>query len=135
MAKPERYAQNRFKKEAEKEWRGCEIVKQMMAGPFGTRGRSDDVFYGPYRCTIFFEWKRVGKVPTKLQKSRHRKLRRLGHKVYVVYQWQRAMEIAKREIETARLIWLLCPQAVSKGMHSEGSGQSRRWIPTSSGVG
>lgn len=130
-SRPEKYAESRFVREAARTWPGCDTPKVAMAGPFGTRGRSDRQFFGPYRCTVFFEFKRLKKKPTKLQKIRHRNLRRLGHKVYVVYTWQKAMEIAEREVTKAKEAWRLYPKVVSKGMHTKGSGKSCRWIPFS----
>ena len=54
MSKPEKVAESKWKKECEREWPLCMVVKQAAFLFYGKRGRTDRFFLGPYRC---ISWK------------------------------------------------------------------------------
>src|SRR3954471_10686110 len=98
-SKPERVAERTWKAKCKKKWPGCEIIKQAMFMGYGTRGRGDEQFLGPYRSICFLEFKRRDKEPTELQRENHRRMKRLGYKVHVVYTWQEAFKITRRAVK------------------------------------
>lgn len=118
-SKPERVAENAFARKAKAKW-GAEIIKQQMMAAYGVRGRADRLILLPFGALVILEFKRIGKGPSKLQEINHAKLRRLKHKVYVVYTWQEAMAICERAVRKARKRWhRLRAEKISRGVHSK----------------
>lgn len=75
---------------------GWEYIKQQMFMAYGRAGMNDRICLIHAGITVIFEWKAEDEEPTRLQAIRHRKLRKLGHHVYVVYSCKEAFEICKR---------------------------------------
>jgi hypothetical protein len=65
-----------------------EVLKQGGQGPYGMGGYSDRLALCPGGAAVFLEFKRIidGKLeePKERQKSRHRLLKKLGYRTYVV---------------------------------------------------
>lgn len=87
--------ENRYVRYAEK--RGCLVPK---GNPEGRRGYPDRLTLCPEGKFFWIEFKRQGEKPRPLQLSVHRKLRALGHKVYVVDNYEEAVEILESELRS-----------------------------------
>jgi hypothetical protein len=59
------------------------LAKRNYNAPGAETGWPDTEFFLPGAVTLFFEFKRLGEEPTKLQAHRISQLRELGHHVYV----------------------------------------------------
>lgn len=99
--RPEKVEEKKFVLHVEA--RGGECVKQATFGPYGRVGLNDRITLLPLATTILFEFKRIGEFATRIQKNRHKKLRKLGFKCYVVYTCKEAIEICKRVLRAKGL--------------------------------
>lgn len=75
--------------------RGCKALKGAIEG---RRGFPDRLTLCPGSKFFWIEFKRPGCKPTKLQKHIHKYLRSLGHNVYVVDNYEEAVEILEQEL-------------------------------------
>lgn len=94
--KPEKVAERRFARRVDEA--GGDAIKLSMQGPYGRRGRNDRLTVMPGRVIVFFEFKKEGEEATKLQSFMHRKYRRMGIPVYVVYTCEEAWDLLEVEI-------------------------------------
>jgi hypothetical protein len=74
---------------------GWQCYKLSMAGPFGKAGFNDRVVFASHGVTALFEFKREDEEARPLQIYRHRILKKLKHKAYVVYRSDEAFKILK----------------------------------------
>lgn len=75
--------------------------KQGSMGPFGRTGPNDRLTLLPKRIIFFVEFKRRDKDSSKtarVQKKRHKHIKRLGFKSYIAYSWQDAIKITKKHL-------------------------------------
>lgn len=99
MSKPEKLEERKFVKKVRA--LGAECLKQGGMGRYGTGGFNDQLCLMPYATPAFFEFKAIdddGKKeePTKRQQSRHRLLKKLGYKTFVVYSKKEAFKICRK---------------------------------------
>ena len=94
--KPEKVAERKFARKVEAN--GGDAIKLSMQGPYGRRGRNDRLVLMPGRVIALFEFKKEGEDPTKLQLFMHRKYRKMGIPVYVVYTCEEAWDFLEVEI-------------------------------------
>lgn len=110
MSKNESVEEKKFKKRAEELW-DAEVIKLMTAGRYGRVGRSDRLILipsKPFAIPMAFEFKKVGKGPTKIQIYYRDRFRRMGIPTYVVYTSKEAIRLCKKAIRT---------KALPKGIH------------------
>lgn len=100
MAKREKVEENKFVKVVEKRYGGI-CYKQQTFARYGTVGHSDRHTILPLKVVLFFEFKKDGEEPSKIQYARHRQLLKLGHKVHVVFRSQKALEICAKALRKA----------------------------------
>ena len=105
MARLEKTEENRFVQYVRDS--GWKAVKLTTAGVYGEVGWNDRMVLAPWGIAIFFEFKREGEGPTKIQHARHRELRRMGFETHVVYTSDEAKTILHRAIHS---------QTISTGM-------------------
>src|SRR6266404_6008533 len=103
--KPEKVEERKFTKRVRN--LGGEVLKQGGQGPYGMGGYNDRLALLPFETPIFFEFKRIidGVVeePTKRQRSRHRKLRKLGYQTHVVATAKKAFKICRQVLRAKGL--------------------------------
>jgi len=67
--------------------------------PLGYVGIPDRILLGPNSTVLFIEFKRKGKVPTLKQLWWHEKLSVWGFEVFVMYEWQEVVRLAKERFD------------------------------------
>lgn len=98
--KPERIEENKFVRRVKA--RGYIAYKMQTKGAYGTNGFNDQLILAACGVTILFEFKRTDTEPEPLQDYRHRQLKKLGHKTYVVDDAEEAFQILIKAVSAAK---------------------------------
>lgn len=100
MAKPEKVEEGKFVAKVRAHNYIC--IKLSSQGGYGEDGFNDELVLANYGVTALFEFKKedVDKVE-KLQNYRHKHLKRLGHKTYVVRLCSEAYKILMGLVKAA----------------------------------
>lgn len=129
MGKREKVEETKFVRMCDEH--GFPCPKMGGTGFYGTNGYNDRLPVLPGGKVIWFEFKREGgdtnkkTYAGKLQRWRHKQLKRLGHKSYVVYTAKEAWGILTEEVGTKK---------VSDGIDSLRPKAKRRRIFSSAGA-
>jgi len=99
--KPEKVEEKKFCRAVQA--LGYKTVKLATQGPYGRRGRNDQLVLAELGVTAFFEFKREGEEATEQQIYTHNELKELGHHTYVVYKADEALKKLARLIRAARV--------------------------------
>jgi hypothetical protein len=101
-AKPESVEEKKFVKKIRRHGYIC--IKLQAQGGYGEDGFNDRLVFASYGVTALFEFKRVGiDEAEKLQKYRHKILKRMGHNVYVVQLCDEAYATLKKLVAKAKV--------------------------------
>lgn len=99
-SKPEKVEEKKYVVKIESH--GWDCIKIATQGAYGRTGRNDRLTVAAYGVCIFFEFKRIGEEAEKLQDYYHRRLKKMGHKTYVVYTCDEAYTITLKAVEAAK---------------------------------
>ena len=101
-------------------------IKLGTAGVYGEVGWNDRMVLASGGVIIFFEFKREGEEPTRIQQSRHRDLQNMGFQTHVVYTCDEAKAILLSAVRTEDL---------PTGVHKIRSVETRSRVSTRAGTG
>jgi hypothetical protein len=100
-AKPEKLEESKFVRKVRRHGYIC--IKLTVFGGYGQDGFNDQLVFASYGVVALFEFKRVGvDEAEKLQQYRHKILKRLQQKTYVVQQADKAYSILKAAVAEAK---------------------------------
>lgn len=101
---PERKLSKKVVEWARKQYAGTLIVIKLEAGRYGTVGWPDYMFLMIDGGVFFIEFKAPGAHPTALQTQRHKELRAIKHRVYVIDREEEGKNVISHEMNGRRRV-------------------------------